>query len=501
MADGTPQLRLPADFFKKAAGVVVTGGVLLFVLVFLGFLIAGQFTVGKGMLAVQIRKTGEDLPSGEIIATKESQKGIQLNTLTEGWYWRNPYTWDVELIEQTTIDAGQVGVQIRTFGEPMGPGQVIARENQRGVQAKTLGPGRYAINSYAYKIEKYAAVEVPSGHLGVVIQQSGKDPVNPNDFLVEAGERGTQKHTVPPGTYYPNPFIERIVPVDVRSHRFDMAGEMAIHFPSLDGFDIQMDGTIEWKIDPQRLPEVYVRYVDKRDVITCITDEIILPNARAFSRIEGSKHLARDFISGITREKFQEQFRSGMQKACAVLGIQIQSALVRDTVPPPAIAKPIKDREIAIRLREMYTQEGERERQQKLLSMEEKMKERKTQVKQVEADVAVAVTGANQEKDVAIIEANRVLEVAKLQLEAAQNQGAAKIAEGKAKADVIVFKNAAEAAGLKNAATAFGDGETYVKYVTNLKLAPAIQYVLSNTDGPFMDLFKRLTEPAKKEGK
>jgi regulator of protease activity HflC (stomatin/prohibitin superfamily) len=488
---GTPRLRIPVDRLLalvavSAGGLLILGGII--------FLLSGQFTVEKGQIAVLIKKTGDDLPSGEIIATKESQKGIQLETLTEGWYWLNPYTWDVDIVPQVTIDAGQLGVKTRLFGEPIDPNQVIARPNQKGIQPETLRPSRYAINPYAYTIEKFPAVEVPAGFLGVRILVSGKDPANPNEFLVEEGERGTQKHIVPPGSYYPHPFVEKIVPVDVRSHRFDMSNEMAIHFPSLDGFDIQMDGTIEWKIDPARLAEVFVKYVDSRDVITCIVDEIILPNARAYSRIEGSKHLARDFIAGITRERFQAQFREGMSKSCSALGILIQSALVRDTIPPPAIATPIKDREIAIRLREMYTQEKERERQQKLLSMEEKMKERKTMVKIMDADVSVSITGAQQEKDVASIEANRQLEVSRLQLTAAQNQGEAKVAEGRAKADVIRYKNAAEAAGLKSSAEAFGDGETYVRYVTNLKLAPAIQYILSNTDGPFMDLFRRLTE-------
>jgi uncharacterized membrane protein YqiK len=171
---------------------------------------------------------------------------------------------------------------------------------------------------------------------------------------------------------------------------------------------------------------------------------------------------------------------------------------VRDTIPPVDIANPIKQREIAIRMREQYTQEKERERQQKLLSMEEKMKERKQLVNQMEADVSVMVTAAKQEKEVALIEMNRKLDVAKLQMQAAKNQAEATVAEGRARADIILYKNAAEAQGLRNAAAAFGDGDTYVRYVVALKLAPAMQYVLSNTEGPFMELFRRLTEGSKK---
>src|SRR5262249_51301392 len=268
--------------------------------------------------------------------------------------------------------------KVGNWGEPLAENEIIAQLGQKGILAEVLGPGRHLVNTVAYKVLMFDAVSVEPGHVGVLTLVSGRMAKNPNEFLVEDGERGVQKHTLPPGTYYENPFLKQIIPIDIRSHRFDMTAEKIIRFPSLDGFDITMEGTIEWYIDPERVAEVFVKYVDTREVITCITEDIILPNARAYSRIEGSKHLARDFIGGVTREKFQEEFLAGVKKSCHAQGIQIQSALVRQISPPDEIAKPIKEREIAIRMRDMYEQQKERERQQKLLSMEEKMKERKT---------------------------------------------------------------------------------------------------------------------------
>jgi regulator of protease activity HflC (stomatin/prohibitin superfamily) len=461
-----------------------------------GFILSGLIIVENRKAAVLIRKTGEDLKSGDVLAMAE-QKGIQLDLLPEGWYWRNPYTWDKVEVDQVEIPPGRIGIQVRTFGADLPEGAVIAESGQRGIIRDILGPGRYMINPFAYRVVMAEAVAIPPGYVGVVTNVSGKEPKNPNEFLVEPDERGIQRHTWGPGTYNVNPYIQKIMPIDTRSHRFDMTGDKIIRFPSLDGFDITMEGTIEWYIDPARVAEVFVKYVDTRDVITCITEDIILPNARAYSRIEGSKHLARDFIGGVTREKFQEEFLGGVKKSCAAQGIVIQSALVRQISPPDAIAKPIKEREIAIRMRDMYEQQKERERQQKLLSMEEKMKERKTMTTLAEADASVSITKANQEKEVAVIQAEREQEVAKLQLQAAQNLAEAVVSAGKAKADVIVFKNAAEAQGLKNAAAAFGDGHTYVRYLMNQKLAPSITYVLSNTDGPFADMIRRVLESSK----
>lgn len=460
------------------------------------FVMSGMIVVENRRAAVLIRKTGDDLKNGEILATVD-QQGIQADTLPEGWYWRNPYTWDTVMVDQTEIPPNKVGVQIRTWGKPISENAVIAGPGERGIVADVLRPGRYVVNPFAYRVVLRDAVSIEPGHVGVVTLVSGLDPKSPNEFLVEDGERGIQKHTLPPGTYYENPYIKQITPIDIRSHRFDMMADKIIRFPSLDGFDITMEGTIEWYIDPLKVAEVFVRYVDNRDVITCITEDVILPNARAFSRIEGSKHLARDFIGGVTREKFQENFLGGVKRSCAAQGIVIQSALVRQIAPPDAIAKPIKDREIAIRMRDMYEQQKERERQQKLLAMEEKMKDRKTLATQAEADSSVAVTKATQEKEVAVIAAERELAVAQLQLQAAQNQAQAVVAAGKAKSDVITFKNAAEAQGLKNASQAFGDGHTYVRYLMNQKLAPSITYVLANTDGPFADMIRRVLESSK----
>jgi regulator of protease activity HflC (stomatin/prohibitin superfamily) len=493
--------RTPIEQFQAAATKFATlGGAVALLLILAAVGTSGLVVVDNGRAAVLIRKTGDDLPNGEILALASTQKGIQLDLLPEGWHWKNPYMWDWEFVDQVDVPPGKVGVRTRLFGKALPPGKVIASDGERGILQDVYRPGRYLVNPYAYKVVLMNAVTVESGHVGVITLVSGKEPSNPNVFLVEPGERGVQRATYPPGTHYPNPYIENITPVDIRSHRFDMTADKSIRFPSLDGFDISMEGTIEWFIEPSRVAEVFVKYVDDRPIADCVTADILLPNARALSRIEGSKHLAREFIGGATRERFQDLFLQGLKRSCAAQGIQIQSALVRQILPPEAIAKPIKQREIAIRMREMYQQQKERERQQRLLAMEEKMKERKTLITAAAADAAVALTGAEQTKEVALIEAARELEVAKLQLKAAQNQAEARVAEGRARADVIVFKNEAEAQGLRNAVAAFGTGSGYVQYLMNQKLAPGLGYILSNTEGPFAEMLRRALETPKTPG-
>ena len=84
------------------------------------------------------------------------------------------------------------------------------------------------------------------------------------------------------------------------------------------------------------------------------------------------------------------------------------------------------------------------------------------------------------------------MEVAKLRLEAAQDEADAILARGKADADVIRFENEAEAAGWRRAVEAFqGDGQLYAQYVLYNKLASSYRKIMANTaDSPIMQVFE-----------
>ncbi|MFA5206511.1 MAG: hypothetical protein WC708_19100, partial [Lentisphaeria bacterium] len=107
---------------------VIGGGFLVFLLV--GGAVFGSFwwwygwriEPENGEFAVLIRKTGDNLPPEEILATRPGQKGIQLEVLPEGRYFRNPYTWTWQIHKITDIPAGKLAVQCRLFGKPLPSG-------------------------------------------------------------------------------------------------------------------------------------------------------------------------------------------------------------------------------------------------------------------------------------------------------------------------------------------------------------------------------------------
>src|SRR6185295_19395843 len=145
--------------FGRAGAALGFIGAAIAVLAFGVFVISGMVVVDNRRAAVLIRKTGDDLPNGEILALPD-QKGIQADPLPEGWYWRNPYTWDWVMVDQKEIPPNKVGVQVRTWGKPITEEQVIAGPGERGIIGDVLRPGRYVVNPYAYKVVLYPAVSI-----------------------------------------------------------------------------------------------------------------------------------------------------------------------------------------------------------------------------------------------------------------------------------------------------------------------------------------------------
>jgi regulator of protease activity HflC (stomatin/prohibitin superfamily) len=399
------------------------------------------------------------------------------------------------------VPSNKVGVVVRKFGAKLDPGQVVADESraQRGPLAKVLWPGTYYdfANPFAYEITLVDPIQIDPGHRGVVTLMTGKAPKNPNDFLVESGEVGVQKTTEPEGFVYVNPYQRRIKPISVQSQRFEMTGADEIHFPSNDSFDIKLDGFVEWKIDADKVPLIYVQYAEGGSLVEYLEEKVILPYARSFCRIVGSQYSARDFISGDTKLKFQQQFENQLRDACAKQGIRVMQALVRDIVPPDEIKNLINDREIAKLQIKTIEQQMIVAKTQAQLAAQTEMATQNQDIGKANTEVVTVVKKAIRDQDVAITRANQELAVAKLKLEAAQKEADAEIARGQAEANVILLQRQAEAEPLRAQVQAFGDGTAYAQYFFYQKIAPSIKSILTTTDGPFADIFRQFTrEPA-----
>jgi regulator of protease activity HflC (stomatin/prohibitin superfamily) len=455
------------------------------------------------------------------VAPDAEHKGLQLAVLKEGRYFRNPYFWDWSVYPMIEIPEDKMGIRVRLYGDDLPYGHFVATNaNEKGIVKDVLKPGRYAINAvvrgqernrrlsdYVEIVELHDPVTIPAGFKGVVTNLAGPIPENPNTLLVEDGFRGVQQATLEPGSYYMNPYMYRISAIDCRSQRFNLAENKDMGFPSKDGFWVSLDGIIEFRVNPDKAAEVFVTYNDVGndvDDVTSIDQEIIqkiiMPNARSFCRLRGSNSSGRDFIGGETRTAFQSAFQQAIRDTCEQQGIEIVQALITQIYPPQAIAKPVRDREVARQTLRQFQQEKLQQDAEALLAVENALIKQKTALIEADREVVKKVVKANELQQVAVLKANEELEVAKRDLEAAQDKSEAILARKGAEAGVIEFENQANAAGWKRTVEAFsGDGEAFAQYVMYQKLAPGFRSIMTNTaDSPLMEVFRTFAQPSGK---
>jgi hypothetical protein len=422
--------------------------------------------------------------------------GVQEAVYLTGTYFFSPFDYERTVEPVAEIHSGKVGVVVRLFGDALPEGQVLADPTklQRGPLAGVLQPGKYPqySNPHAYKVIEVDPVQVDPGHRGVVTVMAGNPAKQPNDYLVADAEQGVQRQTEPEGFRYVNPFARRITPISVKSQRFEMSGEDAIRFPSSDGFEIKLEGFVEWSVDPERLPLTYSQYAEGHELLPFLEAKVILPYGRSFCRLAGSRYTARDFISGDTKLQFQKEFARNLTEACAGQGIVVYQALVRDIVPPDAIKDPINEREVARQKVKTIDEQIKVAKSQANLARQEALSEQNQKIGEANKQVVTITKRAEQERDVAVTLAEQELAVAKLKLEAAQKQADAIVARGTADADVVLLKMKAEAEPLRQQVQAFGgDGRAYAQFFFYQKVAPSIKSILTNSDGPFADVFKQ----------
>ena len=221
-------------------------------------------------------------------------------------------------------------------------------------------------------------------------------------------------------------------------------------------------------------------------------DKVILPNARAYTRLRGSNHSGKEFITGDTRVAFQDDFQKTMKSTCDKQGIEVIQALI--TTSSRRTRSPIRSaggrspcsRKISTR------RKSNSRRPSRNWPCKRPRSSRRKELVAASQEVVVVTTEAKKKQEVALIDANKRLAVAEQKLLAAKDLAAAIMAKGKADADVIEFANQAEAAGWQKSIAAFGgNGNEFARWTLYKKLAPAFRSMMINTDNsPLMDVFK-----------
>lgn len=489
--------------FSPLSGMIPV--LLMFAAVFGGtvfYWTACRIEPGSDEIAILIHKTGKDLPSQELIATSPDQKGIQLDVLPEGRYFKNPYSWEWKIEKITDVPAGKIGVKTRLFGSDLPNGRIIASEGTKGIVAEVLRPGKYRINPYAYKVEQFDAISIRPGHGGVVTSLVGEDLFSKeipasmrNAFVAAPGYKGVQPKVLEPGTYYDkNPYMFSVAEVNLQSQRFEMSGDDAINFLTVDGFTVHVEGTIEYALIPSQVAKLTHQVGEMDDIIK----KIIMPLARGFSRIEGSKNPAKNYITGVTRQQFQNNLETHLKAQCLQAGVAIRSVLIRNITPPDEIASVIREREVAVQNARKIEQQIAQAKSQAELTRQEMLAQQNKEKVDAQTAAIRAVISAKQDQEVRLIAARQGVEVAKLETAAAAAQAQAILLKAEAERKVIEMDNQAQANVIGNQIQAFNGGMNFARHEFYQKLGPQIRNILSSDDETGLGgLFRPFLTPAK----
>lgn len=218
--------------------LIVVGVIGLIVLGILWYIVT-RFLVNIGATEVGIKERrylGRRMPQGRVVANA-GEVGIQAEVLKPGLHFV-PYPIErvsqkVPLIE---IGADELGIIEAIDGEPMPMGSIFAPDRAqnahnnfqdpiafireggvKGIQLRTLPPGKWAIHPYLFHVSIAQSTAIPQGKVGVITAADGapldqgrlhgkaiekhKNFQDAEAFIYNGGQKGPQVEILTPGTY------------------------------------------------------------------------------------------------------------------------------------------------------------------------------------------------------------------------------------------------------------------------------------------------------------
>lgn len=180
-----------------------------------------RFYVGPNEMAIVTAKNGDALEPGQILA-KEGQRGIREAPLGEGRHFLNPFFYQWDIVPVTLIEPGKVGVITSKVGKNLAEGDFIAERGEKGIWRGVLGPGKYRLNPHGYHVEIVDAISIPIGYAGVITSLSGEQA--PNGEFAGPKQQGVRREVLQPGLYYVNPKEYKVDVLEIGINQVSLLG-------------------------------------------------------------------------------------------------------------------------------------------------------------------------------------------------------------------------------------------------------------------------------------
>jgi hypothetical protein len=457
------------SFWKRT---LVVWGVLLVVALFVVAMVWSAFFVyvPPGKHLVVIAKDGKPLPPDQVLA-EPGEKGVLRAVRGEGWHFVLPVVYTTELEENTIVPPGKVGIVTARDGKPLPAGRILADEGERGIQRHVLPPGVYRINLHGSTVDPVDATEIKLGYVGVQQRLLGKDGTG--RFAEGPDDKGILKEVLQPGLYYINTKEFKIIPSEVGIFQTTLhrgappERDTSISFLAKGGLSINIDCTIEWEVLPEDMPALIAEFGSRKVVERNVIDQY----AHAIGRDKGTEYGPQDLLEGSKREKFQEDFTRELKKVCKAKNVTVHSAYIRNIEIPDAYMKQKRDKQIAAETQltntvQQATAQSEADVQREQQMVDQKVKEVDYETKRLVAGIEVEMETLQTRTDAEIGKMR-----AEYQAKVADLEAAEKKVLGSADAEVKRLKDTAQASlyGLKMEALQ-NDGNALLRYELSKQL-------------------------------
>src|ERR1044072_7213514 len=170
-------------------------GALILIGLFLLWYIVTRFLVNIGAKEVGIKERryfGRRMPQGRVVAT-DGQVALQADVRNPGLHFvMYPVERVVQKVPLVEIGADELGVIEAIDGEPMPMGSIFAPDRAqnahnnfqdpiafireggvKGIQLRTLPPGKWAIHPYLFRVSIAQSTAIPQGKVGVITAADG----------------------------------------------------------------------------------------------------------------------------------------------------------------------------------------------------------------------------------------------------------------------------------------------------------------------------------------
>ncbi|MDA0991930.1 MAG: SPFH domain-containing protein [Verrucomicrobia bacterium] len=447
-------------------------------------------TIPPGKVGMVTSKVGKKLPEGEFLADA-GEKGIWRRVLGPGKYRLNPYGYQVDISTAISIPIGYAGVVTSLSGQQAEEGE-FAKANEKGVRRDVLQPGLYYVNPMEYKVDvlEIGVNQVSLlGKLGgavitktkIATQNAAMEELQTEvlqqqrekrfDYLKKSADLFTTRSQQQPrpqqprGTYQPDTANQREqADMERMKQQYLLGDSMAtmglaqfVEFPSRDGFEISLDMTVEFELEPDRIAWIFRSYGD----LPAVVDKVIMPQISSISRNKGSEYRAKDFIVGEGREKFQNDLTQALARTLGTKEIIVHNALIRHVVVPMQILDPIQQASKAVEQDLTNKELQNTAKREADLNTEQSMIDQRRQQVLEETEKLKAEIRADQDKQVATIRAEARRMVAEIEKDTAAIKADTVRIMSKAEADATRLVEGEAAAGLQLKARAFGDSQGY----------------------------------------